>query len=455
MKLFRENFVENNDKNCFLIINGKILELKESIDLNDIYDNYINTNWPMELEVMLIERKNKRMKNLSYMFSETTIKELLDIHKFDMVNINDMNHMFYNCNLIKELPDIANWNTKNVTDMSYMFCGCESLYSIPDITVWKLDSLKYMNYMFKNCSSLCCVFNNKKWRIREDIQKEGLFEGCLYLNLNDNSTSKYQKFLMKIFNSYLKENCLGNSLFIFCIICFFIIFVYIIFFYPFEMIYPPFHLDSCKKFTSYPIEYLNLTNFIDNANNSLSDSFNFTLINQNMTFTSMQYYYQIYTVLHIIPYLSQFLILIILIICSEVLKTEKADSCLFTMLFLFSTIAIIFGYLVESIMKKLLKSMSAFLKGINTKFPIQIPLDYTEELIPIEELLNYRLKNWVITPFIPILFICLVFQKCRRKFKENLDIKIYENHFSNYNQEKEIDTVMLEKKNKDSQDLIN
>ena len=97
-------------------------------------------------------------------------------------------------------------------------------------------------------------------------------------------------------------------------------------------------------------------------------------------------------------------------------------------------------------MDKLLKSMWALLKGINTKFSIQITMDNKEELIPIEELLNYRLKNWVITPFIPILFICLVFQKCRRKFKENFNIKIYENHFSNYNQEKEIETVMLEKK---------
>ena len=150
----------------------------------------------------------------------------------------------------------------------------------------------------------------------------------------------------------------------------------------------------------------------------------------------MQYYYYIYTFIYIILYFSQFLLLIILIICSEVLKTEKADSCLFTMLFLFSTIAIIFGYLVESIMDKLLKSMSAFLKGINTKFPIHFRQDCKEELNPIEELLNYALNNWIILPFIPILFICLAFQKCKRIYKENLYIKIYENHCFNNNQEK-------------------
>ena len=56
IEIFGENFVNNNKENCFLIINKKILDLKRSICLNDVFDNII-INRPIQLEVCLIEKK--------------------------------------------------------------------------------------------------------------------------------------------------------------------------------------------------------------------------------------------------------------------------------------------------------------------------------------------------------------------------------------------------------------
>ena len=56
IEIFGENFVNNNKESCFLIINKKILDLKRSICLNDVFDNII-INRPIQLEVCLIEKK--------------------------------------------------------------------------------------------------------------------------------------------------------------------------------------------------------------------------------------------------------------------------------------------------------------------------------------------------------------------------------------------------------------
>ena len=86
MKLFGNKFIKNNNK-LRIISNNKESEIKE----------YLITNG-----------KIKKVKNISYMFSD--------------------------CKSLNYLPDISKWNTKNVTNMSYMFYNCESLNSLPDIS---------------------------------------------------------------------------------------------------------------------------------------------------------------------------------------------------------------------------------------------------------------------------------------------------------------------------------
>ena len=63
-------------------------------------------------------------------------------------NINNISHLFYECNSLLNLPDISKWNTSNVTDMSNIFYGCSSLKSLPDISKWNISKVQNMSYMF-------------------------------------------------------------------------------------------------------------------------------------------------------------------------------------------------------------------------------------------------------------------------------------------------------------------
>ena len=65
VELFGEIFVNNNEENCFIIINEKLLNLNRYIFLPDIFDDSDeNINFPIKLDVKLIERKNKIMNDL-------------------------------------------------------------------------------------------------------------------------------------------------------------------------------------------------------------------------------------------------------------------------------------------------------------------------------------------------------------------------------------------------------
>ena len=117
VRLFGEKFVKNNKDNCKIIINNKILPLKESyvIDKNDEM-----------LEIKLTGIKN--IKNMSYMFFWCqSLSSLPDISKWDTSNVTNMSWMFSWCISLQYLPDISRLNTSNVTDISYMFYGCKSL----------------------------------------------------------------------------------------------------------------------------------------------------------------------------------------------------------------------------------------------------------------------------------------------------------------------------------------
>ena len=100
LRIFGNTFVKNNKNNCYLLINGKKIDLCSEININEEQKE--------TLEIKLIETKI----------------------------ITNMNSMFYECSSLQSLPDISKWDTKNVTDMSYMFYHCSSLGSLPDISKW-------------------------------------------------------------------------------------------------------------------------------------------------------------------------------------------------------------------------------------------------------------------------------------------------------------------------------
>ena len=150
IKLFGDEFVDNNKENCFLIINECLIDLDRYINLEEIFDE-IPTERPLYLDVKLIERKRKVMTNLSFMFNEiSTISDKSNFDNYNSTKIRNMSNMFYNCKSLKNLPNISKLRTENITDMSYMFYNCYSRNVID------------MNFMFYNCSSLIILSDISK-----------------------------------------------------------------------------------------------------------------------------------------------------------------------------------------------------------------------------------------------------------------------------------------------------
>ena len=207
VELFGEVFVNNNSEKFFVIINGKIMDLKKYYDLSDILeDNNKPKEWPVIFEVSLIEKLYKKVTDLSYMFYDisilnyssdfsnfnsskintmsymfyncNTLESLPDISILDTSNVTNMSYMFYNCSEIKTLPDISKWNTNNVIDMSYLFYGCSILIEIPDISKWNTSNVTNMSYMFSHCLSLSSFPKISDWNIENVCNVNYIFFNC-------------------------------------------------------------------------------------------------------------------------------------------------------------------------------------------------------------------------------------------------------------------------------------
>ena len=198
INIFGSKFVENNEDNCYLLIDNEQRELCSYFKLEK------KLKEKNELAIKLIERKN--ITNMSYMFGYcSSLKSLPDISnwntknvtnmsgmfsfcssltslpaisKWETKNVTDMSYMFYNCKSLESLPDISNWNTKNVTDMSFMFGDCKLLKSIPDISKWDTKNVTNMKYMFSSCSSLKSLPDISNWDTKNVTDMSFMFGDC-------------------------------------------------------------------------------------------------------------------------------------------------------------------------------------------------------------------------------------------------------------------------------------
>ena len=220
IELFSDIFVNNNKENLFLVINDNIIELETCINLKDIFEDNFYKSSSFTLEVKLIERFNRRVTDLSFMFYNIPLLNLAwDFSHFDTINIDNMSYMFYSCESLKYLPDISKLNTNNVKKMQYMFYNCKSLISLPDISKWNTSNLKNISYMFYNCESLSSFPDISSWNTNNIKKMDFIFHNCKSLsslpviskwkikNINNMSYIFYNyKFLTNFLKLAYKEN---------------------------------------------------------------------------------------------------------------------------------------------------------------------------------------------------------------------------------------------------------
>ena len=212
LRILGENFVNNNENKCNIIINNKKERIKSIIPVNNLKSNKIkmvlskniynisyffkdcelleslfytnstkikdNINNEDNIQIIdneyinLIEIMNDNINESEYnnytdnYFSTsqvTKIEEIADDESFYMnssfkIKFNhyiNMSFMFSNCSSLKYLPDISVWkisNVRNMINMNNMFSDCSSLLSLPNISKWETGNVDDMSYMFSNCN---------------------------------------------------------------------------------------------------------------------------------------------------------------------------------------------------------------------------------------------------------------------------------------------------------------
>ena len=203
IKIFNEQFVENNKSNFKIIYNNEELNLISSLEIScdenivEITLKQINeiTNLSkmfMECDELysfpgLSKLNTEKVTDISHLFRNCkNILELPDISEWNTSNVNNMSHLFSGCNIINSLPDISKWNTSKVTDVSNMFFGCSNILKLPDISNWNTSKIKNMNKMFEGCSKLVDLPDISKWDVGAVTNMSFMFYGCISIsNLPD------------------------------------------------------------------------------------------------------------------------------------------------------------------------------------------------------------------------------------------------------------------------------
>ena len=165
IKLFGDEFVKRNKKNCKILINGIKQDLCAYYQVN-------RKKHGKFLEIKLKEEKT--ITDMSYMFHCCSLMISLSISNWNMKNIVDMSYMFYSCISLNYLSDISEWDTGQVNDMSYMFFCCSSLNNI-DISKWNTFNVVNMNGIFFGCSSLKYLPDISNWNTINLIDMSNMF----------------------------------------------------------------------------------------------------------------------------------------------------------------------------------------------------------------------------------------------------------------------------------------
>ena len=168
VSIFGKRFIDNDEKNCEFIYEGKKYNLKENI--------YVSNNIDM-IEIRLIGINN--ITNICGMFEKcSSLVSITGISKIKTSKITNMSSLFDSCSSLKLIDDISKWDTSNVTNISSLFRNCESLISIPDISKWNTRRVIYMNDIFRICTSLQTLPDISKWDTSQVMYMNGLFSFC-------------------------------------------------------------------------------------------------------------------------------------------------------------------------------------------------------------------------------------------------------------------------------------
>ena len=123
-----------------------------------------------------------QVTDMSYMFTNCTGLQTLDVSNFDTSQVTNMSMMFYNCRGLQTL-DVSNFETSQVTDMSYMFDACSGLQTL-DVSNFDTSQVTNMRGMFFLCTGLQTL-DVSNFDTSQVTDMNNMFAGCKALQTLD------------------------------------------------------------------------------------------------------------------------------------------------------------------------------------------------------------------------------------------------------------------------------
>ena len=111
--------------------------------------------------------------------------EYIDVSKWNVSNIENMNWMFYNCSNLTSIGDISNWNVSNVKYMGNVFRYCENLTFVGDLSNWKISNVEILQWMFTSCKHLKTVGDLSNWDVSKVRDMQDMFTNSGIINIPD------------------------------------------------------------------------------------------------------------------------------------------------------------------------------------------------------------------------------------------------------------------------------
>ena len=225
-KIFGQEFVKNNNKNCLILFDNKIFPLKEYLS-----KDYIDIEIIDNLEIFMIALK--KIENVRCMFDKCNTLEELSFNKKEDIKINEdkdsylqknmdeiylsdlefhenlinldifknLNNIFYKellpstilpqstkSNNIEIIKDIIISYFDNIKFLilfinylskeNSIFKDIKTIIELSNITLW---NIKAMDSMFSDCYSLISIPDISRWNTEKVNTMKGIFNNCLLL----------------------------------------------------------------------------------------------------------------------------------------------------------------------------------------------------------------------------------------------------------------------------------
>ena len=168
--IFGKKFVENNEGNISLNINGKINNLVHNYELKE-GENIIT---------LIIKNK---LINLSYMFiSCESLKDIQELKDLDVKDTINFSTMFFGCSSLSDIKPLQNWDVSKGKDFSFMFWGCKSLSDIKPLQNWNVSNGNTFQSMFHGCVLLSDIKPLENWKVDNGNNFQSMFYDCSSLS---------------------------------------------------------------------------------------------------------------------------------------------------------------------------------------------------------------------------------------------------------------------------------